>query len=213
MYKKIMIGMVGICLMLVVGTAADAAVCIAKAGGRCLMWSGSLTCGVDANGLGNCTTDVRYLGCEAKGSGTWMVACGNGGSNNWPAPGIQTVELDAVVGGITLVQPDYCDKNGNAYVEVNAEPSQELKNAILDAGGCPNHNWVVIDAVPCHLIATDYEMDANECILADATFECYLPSCDTLAWDQANQTFEKRQYECTRTAYNRYKEPQCPPAE
>jgi len=212
MFKKIMIGMLGICLMLMLGAAADARICVKKIGGTCLLWSGSIICGIEANGLGNCIDDPKYLACSATGTGAWMVACGNPGENEWTSPGINTAYFEGTVSGETLVTPEMCDSNGNAYVFVTAYASPELLAAAVAAGACPNNNWTAIDAVPCSVTATDYEMDANGCILADATLSCTLPNCSTLSWDVLTQRFEQRQYECVRTSYNRYQTPQCPAA-
>jgi hypothetical protein len=210
MSKRIMIGLLSICLLALLVSGADAAVCVKKIGSTCVMWSGTVICGIDVSGLGNCIDDPRYLGCSAQGSGSWVVACGNPGTNNWTAPGVNVVNFDGAISGETLVEPSMCDANGNAFVEVTATISQEMKDALLAAGACPNTNWVVADAVPCTATITDQETDANDCVIADATFECTLPSCETLGWDIDTQKFERRQYDCVRTSYNRYKTPICP---
>ncbi len=212
MYKKIIIGMLCMCLMvMILATKADAyGVCLKKIGGTCLLWSGSVVCGVDASGLGNCIDNPTYLACSADGSGAWVVACGNPGSNQWTSPGINVAYFNGTVSGQTLVTPSMCDSNGNAYAVVTAEPSADLLAAAVAAGACPNNNWTAIDAVPCSMTAKDYITDTNGCILADATFTCTLPNCNTLGWDAVNQKFEQRQYDCTRTSYNRYKTPLCP---
>jgi hypothetical protein len=210
MSKKVILGILGISLILMLGTAADAAVCVKKLGGTCLMWTGSVICGIDASGLGNCFNDPTFLACSATGTGEWVVACGNPGANQWTAPGINTAYFEGTVSGQTLVTPEMCDSNGNAYVFVTAKASPELLADAVAAGACPNDNWTAIDAVPCSVEVKDYELDENDCKLADATFACALPNCSTLGWDSVHNSFEQRQYNCTRTSYNRYKTPQCP---
>ncbi|MEW6571834.1 MAG: hypothetical protein AB1390_11820 [Nitrospirota bacterium] len=210
MFKKIMIGLLGMCLMALLVTEANSAVCIAKVGGRCVAWSGTIECGIDASGLGNCIDNPVFLGCIAHGNSNWVVACGNPGSNNWTAPGINVFYFDGTLSGQILVDPSMCDKNGNAFATVYAEASQSFLDGLVLAGACPNPNWIARDAVPCAMTLTDQEIDENGCVVADATFDCTLPNCETLGWDVDTQKFERRQYDCVRTQYNRYKEPVCP---
>jgi hypothetical protein len=206
MFKRtFLIGVLVLSLVALLGAEARARVCIAKVGGICVKWSGSVECGIAASGLGKCT-DVT-LGCDVKGTDKWAVACGNPGDNSWTAPGIQIVYFEGGVSGELAVDPTTCDRNGNVFVTVYADPNKELLDNMWAADVCPNPNWYPRDAVPCSMKARDYELNADGCTVADATFDCVLPSCETLGWDKDNQKFERRQYECTRTSYHTYKDP------
>jgi hypothetical protein len=68
--------------------------------------------------------------------------------------------------------------------------------AAYDAGACSKDQWYPVDVVPCGMTVVDYVRDASG-ILAQKTFTCTLPNCETLGWDKINQSFDVRQYECT----------------
>lgn len=206
--RTLFIVLLGISLTALVGNeVSEGAVCKYYVNGACRFWSGSVECGIGANGLGNVANDCVALACTITGTGMWAVACGNPGSNDWTAPGINVVEFDGgSLGGTVLLDQEDVDRNGRAYLNVTAAPTPGLLEAITELGACPNTNWSVIDAVPCTMTVRDVQLE-NGCITADAWYECTLPECATLAWDPNTLTFERRQYECTQTLKNTFKTP------
>lgn len=212
--KVLLIGLLGVSLMVLIGNEASARVCVVKnADGSCKLWSGSLECGIGATGLGNVAANPTYLSCEGDTSGVvdWVVGCGNPGSNNLMAPGVNTVSISATLTGTVQVLPEQVDRNGKAYVSVFARPDQDLLANIqaLYPEICPNANWIVTDAVPCLVNLTDSQIDENNCITADATFSCFLPSCNTLGIDKKTKRFERREFICTQTGGTVYNTPIC----
>jgi len=211
MLKRLIMVLLAMSLVLVLVAQPSAKVCVFKLGGTCLAWSGSLECSIAASGLGNCLEDPSTFTCTGSATTTWLVACGNPGTNNWTAPGINLVYFDGTLSGDYTVTEQDCSKNGRADVTVYADPNADLLAAAVAAGACPNNNWVAIDAVPCNMTLVDREYDSSDCLVADATFDCSLPDCETLGWDSVTQHFERRQYNCTRNEYNVYNPPICPP--
>jgi hypothetical protein len=209
--KTLFIVLLGIGMTALVGNEASARICVAKVGGYCVVWSGSIECGISATGVGNVLQDPVTLACTATGTDQWAVACGNSGSNTWTSPGINLVTFSGTVSGEYQLTIYDVDRNGRAYGYAVAKPSDSLLTAIVDAGACPNLNWTAIDAVPCTMQVRDMQLDAADCITSDAYYNCTLPSCGTLNWDTNTQMFERRQYECTQTGTNTYKIPICPP--
>ncbi len=218
MLRKIwLIVFLGIILAMFFGNEAPAAVCkLRSVTGACLVWSaGSIECGIVATGVGNVLNEPVYLGCEASATidKQWVVGCGNPGKKTLMSPGVNTVYFDGGLQGVLQLLPTQIDKNGRATVSVFAEPDPAMLAAIEAANPsiCPNPNWSVIDAVPCDMQLRDVQLDANNCITADAYFDCYLPDCSTLGIDSQTKTFERRQYTCNQTSTNTYKSPICPP--
>lgn len=207
--RMLLVGLLGISLVALIGNEASARVCVVKnADGSCKYWSGSVECGIGATGIGNVVQDPVYLGCYVTATETmWAVACGNPGSNEWTSPGINLVLFDGTIDGTYQLTEGDVDRNGNAYANVIAYTDSGIKEAIREAGACPNENWIVIDAVPCDMTVRDVQLDANKCVTADAYYSCTLPQCGTLQWDANAQKFERRQYECTKLSTHTYK---CP---
>ena len=112
MFKRvIMIGLLGISVVALLGTEASAKVCLLYQGGSCVFWSGSVECDLNANALGNITKDPKYFGCNANSQGAGLLLCGNPGSNQNAAPGIQIVTVPESFGAFTGI-----DKIGRAHV-------------------------------------------------------------------------------------------------
>jgi hypothetical protein len=216
--RVLLIGLLGMSLLALVGTEASARVCVLKSAiGACLVWTGSIECGISATGVGSVLQDPVILACTATGTDQWAVACGNPGENTWTAPGVNLVTFSGIVSGEYQLQEYDVDRNGRAYGYAVAAPSLSLLTAIRDAGACPNLNWTVMDAVPCTMQVRDMQLDADGCITSDATYSCSLDNpdtieneCGTLGWNTETQTFERRQYECTQISTNTYKIPQYP---
>ena len=213
MFKRMfLIILLAITVTTVVGKEASARVCIQKVGGYCVVWSGSVECGIGATGIGNVANDPVFLGCTVMGIDTmWAAACGNPGSNSWTSPGINLVQFDGILSGTYQLTQDNVDRNGNAYANVFTYADPGLLQEMTEKGACPNTNWSVIDAVPCDMTVRDVQLDAGGCVTSDAFYSCTLPQCGTLTWDSNAGKFERRQYECTRLSTNTYKIPSCPP--
>lgn len=209
--RVVFVGILGIGMAVLVWSEASARVCVLKsATGACLVWTGSIECGISATGIGNTINDPVFLACTATGTGLWAVACGNPGSNDWTAPGINVAYFEGTLSGAYQLTPADIDKNGRAYVNVFAPPDDGLLFELTQQGACPNSNWIAIDAVPCNMTLIDQQLDAAGCVTADAVFNCFLPECATLGWDASAQKFERRQYQCTQMSSNSYKIPVCP---
>lgn len=209
--RVLLVGFLGIGMVALGWSEASARICVLKsATGACLVYSGSIECGISATGVGNAVNEDVYLACTATGTDLWRVVCGNPGSKEWTSPGINLVYFSGTVYGEYLLQNYDVDRNGRAYGYAVASPSDSLLFAITEAGACPNSNWSALDALPCTMQVRDMQLDANHCVTADAYYDCFLPDCETLGWDINTQMFERRQYECTQTATNSYKSPQYP---
>ena len=209
--RTLLICLLGISLTALVGNEASARVCVMRSPtGACLVWSGSIECGIGATGVGNVLQDPVTLSCTATGTDQWAVACGNPGSNTWTAPGINLVTFSGTVSGEYQLTPADVNRNGQAYGYAVAKPSDSLLSAIHDAGACPNLNWIAIDAVPCTMQVRDMQLDALGCITSDAYYNCTLPDCGTLGWNTSTQMFERRQYVCTQISTNNYRIPITP---
>jgi hypothetical protein len=218
--RTLFIVLLGIGLTAPVGNEAFARVCIGKVGGICVLWSGSLVCGIGATGIGNVDPDVDpvYLACTGTGTGQWAVICGNPGTNDWTSPGVNLATFSGTLNSeVYQLTPYDVDRNGNAYGFAVAEPSSGLLTAITENGGCPNSNWSAIDALPCNLTLRDMQLTkdgcptgCDKCVESEAYFDCELPSCATIGWDSITHTFETREYTCTKTGSNTYKDPVCP---
>lgn len=192
-----LIGIMVIFLMALVGKDASARVCVAKIGSTCVLWSGSVECNVTgAGGHPGWTAE-----CTVAGESSWLVACVNNGGN-YP-PGINLVEVDGVLSGTVGI--DEVERNGRYSVTAFAEPSvQFLLDLVTTYDACPNTNYEAVDAVPCTMTVTISEYDENHCLESDAEYFCMLPDCETLEFDPITLTFERRQYECSRTDTNNY---------
>ena len=232
MFKRLLlIGLLGIGLILPLATEAPGIVCPSgkvksccyDVGGSikcycCAKVTGSIKCFIQASGLGNCLDNIRFLGCHVTGTGDYAVACGNPGTKSWESPGIQIVYYPGgeIVGEYVLVEPEQCDDNGNALVEVHAVPSENLFTALENAGACQNEGsngkeqWQVKDAVPCTMEASDMEADENGCIISEAVWNCELKDCAGLKWDKRARRFEEKVYTCTRIKTIRHNPPLCP---
>src|SRR5205823_862232 len=93
MFKKlVMVGLLGICVASL-RTEARASVCLAKLGGTCVMWSGSVECDIVADQVGSVNNHPK-VDCDANHPTTGVVACSNGGKKANLSPGIQLVHVD-----------------------------------------------------------------------------------------------------------------------
>jgi hypothetical protein len=193
------IGLLGICLIALVGKDASANVCIFKVGSTCIMWSGSVECQIDMSGVHPGTTAV----CSASGESTWLVACVNHGGN-FP-PGINLVSWEATLQGEYTLEEGDVERNGRANVTAFANPEPQFLIDLVEAGACPNPNYSAVAAVPCSMEVTIQEYDENNCLDSDATYFCELPDCETLGYDEVTMEFERRQYDCMRLDTNNYK--------
>ena len=216
MVKRILlICLLGISLTALVGNEASARVCVMRSTtGACLVWSGSIECGIGATGIGNVINDPVALGCEATViNQPWVVGCGNPGSKDLMAPGVNLVYFTASLEAAQFLTQGDVDRNGRAYLNIFAIPDSELLQAIeaADPDICPNPNWSVMDAVPCAINSLkDVQLDVDGCITSDAFYSCTLPNCNTLGIDKKTKRFERRQYDCTLIEQHTYKERICP---
>jgi len=203
MFKKlVMIGLLGICVASL-RTEAIARVCLAKLGGTCVQWSGSVECDIVADQVGSVSNHPK-VDCDSNHPTTGIMACSNGGKKANLSPGIQLVFVD--LSGSTefdssattpILKGDI--KNGEANVVAIASLSS-TQLAQLDQF-CPNpQNWDAVGFVPCE---TDVHIALrnDSGTLDEVTYHCSLPQCDTLGIVGFDNTgkfhFERRQYECS----------------
>src|SRR5947208_4492569 len=203
MFKKlVMIGLLGICVASL-RTEAIAMVCLAKLGGTCVQWSGSVECDIVADQVGSVSNHPK-VDCDSNHPTTGIMACSNGGKKANLSPGIQLVFVD--LSGSTefdssattpILKGDI--KNGEANVVAIASLSS-TQLAQLDQF-CPNpQNWDAVGFVPCE---TDVHIALrnDSGTLDEVTYHCSLPQCDTLGIVGFDNTgkfhFERRQYECS----------------
>lgn len=127
---------------------------------------------------------------------SWAVICGNPGTQNWTAPGINIAYLEAAFGGIETIDPANVLKNGTAYATVPAVPTEAMLTALADLA-CPNPNWIAWDALPCsntHAVFEEIIYVDGACYLRSSlTYNnCYIDGCPgnvNWTWDDINQTF------------------------
>jgi hypothetical protein len=210
--RSLLLGMFYLGLVVALASEALAAgVCVYRdpITGKCRIWSGSVECGITANGLGNVTKDPKAGGCTVMGNEGatvpiyGLVYCGNPGTNKHAAPGIQPCYYDGEFGKFTKITKGAIDTNGVAYVTAYASlDPQELSKM---NSCCPNPQWVAIDFVP---IECDVVFDLVEILyyvgdvpvygdtIDTATYHCVLPDPLTLGWDKKTQKPERREYNC-----------------
>ncbi len=186
----LMIGLLSMSTVALLGTEANARVCLLSQGGSCIFWSGSVECDLTATGVGDIKHDPKSLGCNINSTGTGLLLCGNPGAHHNAAPGIQVVTVPESFGSTTAIKN--VDKNGKASATVITSPDLTSLNSF-----CPNTNWVALDYVPC-TPSIDAALLDQDGTLDSATYSCTLPSCETLGYDPNTLKFERRQYECTR---------------
>jgi hypothetical protein len=215
MRKRILLSGI-LCLSLVVALGSEVLagkVCVYRdpITGKCKIWSGSVECGISANGLGNVTKDPKACGCTVLGSEGGaapvygLVFCGNPGSKTHAAPGIQPCYYDGTFGDFEKIRKGDVDRNGVAYVTAYAALN-DLQLASMN-GCCPNTDWVAIDFVPidCDVLfdlveIVGYDSEGNPIygeIIDQALYSCTLPDPFTLGWDKKAQKPERREYDCT----------------
>ena len=185
MFKKlVMIGMLGMCVASL-RTEAIASVCLAKLGGTCIMWSGSVECDIVADQVGSVNNHPK-ADCDVNQPTTGVLACANGGKKGNLAPGIQLILVDLSgsqdfdsSATTNILKGDIT--NGEANVVAIASLASTQLSALNQF--CPNpQNWHTVGFVPCE---TDVHIS--------------LPQCDTLGFffdAQGQFHFERRQYTC-----------------
>jgi len=203
MFKKlVMIGLLGICIAML-GIEAIAGVCIAKVGGTCVAWSGSVECQIGADQIGSLSKNPK-LQCQIDASGEGVLACANQGAGK-AAPGIQlrlVTETETFGAFAPILKQNI--SGGVATVDVTTSLSTTSLEDLADAF-CPNANWSGIGYVPCEANITFSQTD-NSGTLDAKTYHCELPSCDTLGFDEVTHKFERRQYDCCQVGVD----PNCP---
>ncbi len=201
MFKKlVMIGLLGMCVASL-RTEAIASVCLAKLGGTCIMWSGSVECDIVADQVGSVNNHPK-ADCDVNQPTTGVLACANGGKKGNLAPGIQLILVDLSgsqdfdSSAITnILKGDIT--NGEANVVAIASLASTQLSALNQF--CPNpQNWHTVGFVPCE---TDVHITLrnDSGTLDQVTYHCSLPQCDTLGFffdAQGQFHFERRQYTC-----------------
>ena len=141
------------------------------------------------------------------------IICGN--PNGWTSPGIQIADWEGDFTGVSQVDPSTVERNGKAYVGVNAEPTvEQLAELSAACPGGDNTNWTAIDvAILSQMeayVEEVYKDDNGICwIKSTALFtNCYIPNLDTdpLDWYPETQSFEIREYVCDDPIRENYKQ-------
>lgn len=129
-----------------------------------------------------------------------IVYCGNPGTNNNPAPGINPVTLTTNFTGSQFIAGDQINQNGKANFDVHAKPDQNVMNTVIDAsavcpGGNANNptNWVIIDFVPQQFAALLQGFDGAGNLLTQSVYDCQMP----WAVLQSLQFQQQSPYTCT----------------
>jgi len=201
MFKKlVMIGMLGMCVASL-RTKAIASVCLAKLGGTCIIWSGSVECDIVADQVGSVNNHTK-ADCDGNQPTTGVLACANGGKKGNLAPGIQLILVDLSgsqdfdsSATTNILKGDIT--NGEANVVAIASLASTQLSALNQF--CPNpQNWHTVGFVPCE---TDVHITLrnDSGTLDQVTYHCSLPQCDTLGFffdAQGQFHFERRQYTC-----------------
>jgi hypothetical protein len=175
------------------------------------------------------TLDVRaYATYDDAGEPNYpdvAVICGNAGNDQWTSPGIQIAEWAGEFSGLALIDPSTVQKNGKAYVGVNADPTAEdLAQVSAACPGGENTNWTAIDMAILNqmeaYVEEVYKDDAGTCwIKSTALFtNCHIPNLDPnlpdydpLEWyppnaDYPDGHFEIREYVCDEPIRVNYKQ-------
>jgi hypothetical protein len=207
MFKKLwLIGLLCTCLWAVSVIQASAATCVAYYRSKCVAYTGSLNCEIGVTGLGQCNGDV--VKCSADSS-RWAVICGNPGTNDWCAPGVNIADFGGNLTGSYTVTPGDCDTNGRTLATATAEPTQDFLDDLSAHRACPNTNWKALNAVPCEMWLYDQQYDECDQLVSEAKFWCELPDCGPLGYDCDMRKFEKRYYDCTLESTTNYKVSKC----
>jgi hypothetical protein len=216
MFRKTVIGMLGLCLMMALGTSVDAFTLCPVSGGiggsilwiPCGAYTNTIICPMSARGAGNICDTGGTLACTAEQVNTWVVACKNPSHKNTP-PGIQTFSFEGELGASVSAE-GACDQNGNireldAYTDKDSPDFEALLWEATQAGACKgwdtknNSYWEAVDIAPCAMVLHDIAKDGDGNILDEKWFSCSLGTleeCGSLGWDKVRQAFDMRQYDC-----------------
>jgi hypothetical protein len=221
--RVLLVCLLGFGLIALIGNEALAVCYVRNADGKCLFGTGSILAQINENGLGNVSKNPAYFLFDATtGETPWVLACGNHGSKKNVAPGVNLVYYNETISAQVQILKADVDKNGAAIKTVVGEPDLTYFNT-LSGVICPNPNWSVVNAVPCHMDEVIDKVwqyvqggihDGELCETATATFtDCNLPNCETLGIDRVTGHFEYREYNCQEPVINNY-DPgnyKCPP--
>jgi hypothetical protein len=189
-------GLLVIAVIVLTPSEAPAAVCLVSIGGKCTFWSNGTECDILADQFGSINKNPK-VDCQIAAPGDGVLACANGGAKGKTAPGIQLIHViespESFGKSASIKKSDVA--NGIASIDVTAFL---LGQNLTDLGTlyCPNANWFPVDYVPCDMSATiTLQNDSGK--LDEVTYQCTLPSCDTLQFDIDTHKFERRQFDCT----------------
>jgi hypothetical protein len=195
MYRKAILSFVfAIGMVAILGTESMARVCTLRStSGTCLFWSGSVECDLNADQVGS-LKDKPELTCSVQPTGDGAILCGNPGSKQKPASGVQIVFISSS-SVPTFSKSELIEKgeinNGVAYKVVTAEPSAFVLSQLNSF--CKNTGWVVLDYVPCQANIEAKQSDNLGSIDA-AMFNCNL-DCSALTF--TGSSFDRLPYQCT----------------
>jgi hypothetical protein len=197
MVRKIFMFLSAASFVAILATEGVAATCrLRSSSGTCLFWSGSVEGHIVTDSQGG-VEQHPMINMLVEPTGLGAIACGNPGDKKKAASGIQTVIVDFTTDNFKFGASEAITRanivKGVAAVDVFAFLTDGQKGAL--AASCPNTGWIVLDGVPC---TADIQITlTNDFGTTDgAAFRCTLNSCESLQWSEAENGFERRQYEC-----------------
>jgi len=197
------LGFLAVVWITILGLTTDA-LAIAVTLRKPISTGGSIVCDIEATGIGSMKQSPKGLTCQlaplpGETGQAGLVVCGNPGKKLNTSPGIQVAIFEGSFDEFEPIDPRNCDRNGKCNQVLHAELTGPQLGTLNSA--CPNQtNWSALDFVPCTTTAS-VEVFGLDCtgatvVLAQATYECTLPNCDTLTWNRDTQNFETREYIC-----------------
>ena len=198
MFKQVMIGLLGICVVAILGTEAAAQRIIGGSG-----WTKGVSCeGISGSGAGNVTKDPKSVACDIAPTDQsqglpGFVFCHNSGANT--PPGIQPANFSGTFGDITPLNPALVDRNGRFTGAAVIATLTDDQLATLRSA-CPNQNYDAFDFVPIGPFQLIVELvrEATGEVLATDVLICTLPHPETFGFDKKTELPERRQYDCHR---------------
>jgi hypothetical protein len=204
-FKRFMlIGLVALSMSVLLGADGIAATCkLRSSSGTCLLWSGSVLFDPIVTDSQGGVNNHPMVIAEARPTGDGVAACSNSGSKNKVAPGILVVTVD-----LTPDPPLPPDENFD-FVKAVPITRSNVTNGVATLNGvrasftdtqkkalqkyCPNDGWTIVDVVPC-TIDVSITLSNDFGTIDGASYQCTLPSCQTLEFDSVNRRFDQKRY-------------------
>lgn len=128
--------------------------------------------------------------------GVGILYCGNQGGNQPPGQRLVVTSAHLTCSQEIFQQNVVSSQNGGtAKVTCTAQLDPFVLQQLGDENCAPGHE--AFDYVPCEFLSdVTYTSDSDASIIETARHHCWLPSCETLGWNNKTGLPEPRDYEC-----------------